>query len=261
MSKSLNCHERKYCVTRKELLAVVNALKHFHSYLYGQEVLLRTDNAAVSWMCSLKKPTGQVARWLEELGTYNLMVIHRQGRKHLNADALSRNPCKACLRQKVEQELGDSSDEEGNQMVSEDSSPQADIFTEFNQAVTRSHMNQPSEPLVSLEGWTLPEIRQKQLADANVGILLAAKEEGKKPEWKEISHMSSTIKTLWRHWNRLNVYSGVLYRLWMEDDESRQQMIVPQSLKDDILKYYHDIPSSAHLGREKTLEKVKFSFY
>ncbi|XP_071094783.1 protein NYNRIN-like [Haliotis cracherodii] len=189
------------------------------------------------------------------------MVIHRQGRKHLNADALSLNPCKACLRQEVEQELGDSSDEEGNQMVSEGSSPQADIFTEFNRAVTRSHMNQPSEPLVSLEGWTLPEIRQKQLADANVGILLAAKEEGKKPEWKEISHMSSTIKTLWRHWDRLNVYSGVLYRLWMEDDESRQQMIVPQSLKDDVLKYYHDIPSSAHLGREKTLEKVKFSFY
>lgn len=26
------------CVIRKELLAVVNGLKYFHSYLYGQEV-------------------------------------------------------------------------------------------------------------------------------------------------------------------------------------------------------------------------------
>lgn len=48
MSKTMNKHEQQYCVTRKELLAVVVALKTFHSYLYGQKVLLRTDNAAIS---------------------------------------------------------------------------------------------------------------------------------------------------------------------------------------------------------------------
>ena len=95
----MNIHERAYCITRKELLAVITALKHFHSYLYGQEVLLRTDNAAVSWMRTLKVPTGQVARWLQELNTYNLTVTHRGGKSHSNADALSRMPCKACKRQ------------------------------------------------------------------------------------------------------------------------------------------------------------------
>ena len=48
MSKTMNKHEQSYCVTRKELLAVVTALRNFHSYLYGQEIVLRTDNAAVS---------------------------------------------------------------------------------------------------------------------------------------------------------------------------------------------------------------------
>ena len=62
MSKTLNVHERAYCVTRKELLAVAVALKKFHTYLYGQRVLLRTDNSAVSWMKNLKLPTGQMAR-------------------------------------------------------------------------------------------------------------------------------------------------------------------------------------------------------
>ena len=57
MSKAMNKHEQQYCVTRKELLAVVVALKNFHSYLYGQKVLLRTDNAAVTWMKNLKTPT------------------------------------------------------------------------------------------------------------------------------------------------------------------------------------------------------------
>ena len=48
MSKALNKAEQSYCVTRKELLVVVFSLKHFHSYLYGQHVLLKTDNSAVS---------------------------------------------------------------------------------------------------------------------------------------------------------------------------------------------------------------------
>jgi hypothetical protein len=98
-SKALNSHEKAYCVTRKELLAVINALKALHSYLYGQPVLVRTDNAAVSWMKNLKHPTGQVARSLQELGTYNLEVTHRSGSQHRNADALSRNPCCNCARQ------------------------------------------------------------------------------------------------------------------------------------------------------------------
>lgn len=104
MSKAMNKHEQSYCVTRKELLAVVNALKHFNSYLYGQAVLLRTDNSAVSWVRNLKNPMGQMARWLQEIENYDLTVTHRPGSKHTNADAMSRNPCKVCTRQDKDQD-------------------------------------------------------------------------------------------------------------------------------------------------------------
>ena len=110
-SKSLNKHEQNYCVTRKELLAVIHALNTFHHYLYGQPVLLRTDNAAVSWMRNLKRPTGQVARWLETLGTYNLIVTHRAGSSHGNADALSRSPCSKCATQESRNTTSDDSDD------------------------------------------------------------------------------------------------------------------------------------------------------
>mgnify|MGYP001546096517 CR=1 FL=1 len=113
LSKSLNKAEQNYCVSRKELYAVVVALKKFHPYLYGQEVTLRTDNSAVSWMRSLKNPTGQTARWLEILETYNLKVQHRKGAKHSNADALSRRPCISCKRQ---QELNDSVQDDEEQV-------------------------------------------------------------------------------------------------------------------------------------------------
>jgi hypothetical protein len=89
MSKALNKHETSYCTTRQELLAVIVAIKNFHPYVYGQNILLRTDKSAVSWMQSLKNPTGQVARSLQQLATYNLQIIHRAGKRHINADALS----------------------------------------------------------------------------------------------------------------------------------------------------------------------------
>ena len=54
MSKAMNKHEQLYGTTRKELLAAVNALRTFRSCLYGQPVLLRTDNSAVSWLRQLK---------------------------------------------------------------------------------------------------------------------------------------------------------------------------------------------------------------
>ncbi|KAL5005383.1 hypothetical protein ScPMuIL_018839, partial [Solemya velum] len=84
--------ERKYSVTRKELLAVIKAIKHFRHYLYGREFVLRTDHASLRWLMGFKEPQGQIARWLEFLSSYQFTIEHRVGSKHLNADALSRIP-------------------------------------------------------------------------------------------------------------------------------------------------------------------------
>ena len=44
----------------------------------------------------LKNPEGQVARWIEFLGTYDFKIQHRAGLKHMNADGLSKRPCDDC---------------------------------------------------------------------------------------------------------------------------------------------------------------------
>jgi len=46
-SKTLAAAEKNYCTTRKELLAVVKAVKHSWSYLYGRTFRLRTDHASL----------------------------------------------------------------------------------------------------------------------------------------------------------------------------------------------------------------------
>src|SRR6266516_3741743 len=46
-SRMLNPAERNYCVTRRELLAVVHFTKQFRTYLLGKEFLIRTDHSAL----------------------------------------------------------------------------------------------------------------------------------------------------------------------------------------------------------------------
>ncbi|GBN59646.1 Retrovirus-related Pol polyprotein from transposon 297, partial [Araneus ventricosus] len=93
-SKSLGKPERNYCVTRKELLAIVKSIEHFHHYLYGRKFLLRTDHASLRWLLNFREPEGQIARWIQRLQEYDFEIQHRKGTSHGNADALSRRPCK-----------------------------------------------------------------------------------------------------------------------------------------------------------------------
>jgi len=95
-SKTFSPCERNYCVTRRELLAVVLACKHFRSYLYGRKFTVRTDHASLVWLHRRREPSQQVARWLEILSEFSFRIEHRAGRHHGNADGLSRVQCADC---------------------------------------------------------------------------------------------------------------------------------------------------------------------
>ena len=62
--------KRHYCVSRKELLALVTYVKHFKHYLYGKKFLVRTDHRSLRWLMNFKNPEGQIARWIEVLLSY-----------------------------------------------------------------------------------------------------------------------------------------------------------------------------------------------
>jgi len=102
-SRMLITPERNYCVTRKELLAVVYFTGFFRPYLLGRNFLIRTDHSALRWLKHTPEPIGQQARWLEKLEEFSYVIEHRPGQKHGNADALSRRPCRQC---KQEIDLG-----------------------------------------------------------------------------------------------------------------------------------------------------------
>jgi len=76
MPVDFSAAECNYCVTRKELLAVVTFLEHFRQYLLGHCFTVQTDHGALTWLQNFKEPQGQLARWLENYkNTSSLLYI------------------------------------------------------------------------------------------------------------------------------------------------------------------------------------------
>jgi len=59
-SRVMSKAERKYSVTRKELLAAVTYIHHFRPFLLGRHFVLRTDHGSLQWLHTLKEPEGQM---------------------------------------------------------------------------------------------------------------------------------------------------------------------------------------------------------
>ena len=113
-------------------------------------------------------------------------------------------------------------------------------------------------------GWEPQDLRIQQLSDPDIEILLLELEvANKRPKWESVSSGTSALNTLWSQWDRLEIIGGILFRKFESNDEQStiKQMTVPQSKKQEILHYFHDIPSAGHLGVDKTLEKLKAGFY
>ncbi|GFU61120.1 retrovirus-related Pol polyprotein from transposon 17.6 [Trichonephila clavipes] len=184
-SKCLSKPERNYCVTRKELLAIVKAIEHFHHYLYGQKFLLRTDHASLTWLMNFRNTEGQVARWIQRLNEYYFDIRHRKGSSHGNADALSRRPCpencRHCSR----------------------------VETKYDYAIRQITTSTATPP----DPWSDEKVREDQMADPDIKPLIEFMESSSnKPSWQDISAYSPTTKQYWALWNSLHIRNGVLYR-------------------------------------------------
>ncbi len=134
-SRTLSKAQKNYCVTRRELLAVVFFVRYFRPYLYGRHFTIRTDHGSLRWLLNFRNPEGQVARWLQILGEYDYEIVHRPGKSHQNADSLSRRPCPQCQR----------NDSESNSTVTR---KESEYESNKNAATAEKSSQTPPESLV-----------------------------------------------------------------------------------------------------------------
>ena len=96
-SRSLRLSQRRYCTTRREMLAAVVMCTHFRSYLRGSQFTLRTDHSSLRWLQKFKNEDAMLARWYLLLGQFSVTFEYRPGSLHNNADGMSRQ-CGQCRR-------------------------------------------------------------------------------------------------------------------------------------------------------------------
>lgn len=220
-SKTLNKHQKNYCATKKELLAVIHFVSEYRPYLWGRKFEILTDCRAVQWLQNFKDPNGQLARWLSILAEFEFTVCHRPGVANSNADALSRRHAGA------------------------ENCPSCAI------EIGKLKMIQFTSTLV-------PSIREAQKDDPDISqIRIWLESRHDPPSVAELATKSKDLKKMVAWWKDLIVEDNLVKILSSKEDP---RTIIPRTWREEVLRQVHDVPQAGHLGVKKTLRRVRARF-
>ncbi|KAL6486140.1 hypothetical protein MHYP_G00055320 [Metynnis hypsauchen] len=293
-SSHLQNTQRRYCITRRELLAVVKFTRQFRHYLLGRRFLIRTDHSSLSWLFRFKHPEGQLARWLEQLGQYDLQIEHRPGVRYGNADALSRKvadaqcdcyqagkdistlPCGGCAHcQRMQQQwtrfetdVDDVVPLAVRHVTKCKETHIAGNSTSQVQAADSSpgklNNKKSQEPQVNLMfQCSKQELENEQRNDPCLGLLHQMMDMGELPNREQVALESPATRKYWLCWPQIEQHEGVLYYRWESGTGALPQfrLLVPKSLIKELMDLCHGSPLSGHLGIGKTLHKARQHFF
>ena len=260
--------------------------------MYGTKFVIRTDHGSLRWLVNFKNLEGQLCRWSEFLAVYDYEIVHRSGKSHGNADALSRRPCEPCRYcDRVE------SKDRAYQTNCEDLRPcchqQSQGSDNIASRVTGANNFQKSETLPSIrydsseikepltlnscknvrqetftaESWLqsnkLDEICTEQRKDKDLKLIIEWKLKDTRPTWQDISDRGINLKNYWSQWNRLILKDNVLYREWFDPRVKQPvlKLVIPPSMKEDLFSQLHKQKWSGHLGIKRTLGRMRRRVY
>jgi hypothetical protein len=227
-AKKLTKGQSGYSPTKGELAAVITFMRHWKYYLQYRRFLLRVDHASLQWVHTMETPTGMVRRWLDTLANFDFDVQHRPGKKHGNADALSR----------------------ANHLGPPDSSVDMD------------------EQIGSLEeepAWTKKFLEQQQDEDPDIKFIRAWVRLGAKPDAYSVGGTSRIGKIYAGLFDSLLIDKDGLLRYRRETKEeaegvrSRDVIILPQDLWTKAIQKAH--LAGAHMMSGPTMERLRKNVY
>ena len=274
-SFALTPTQRRYCTTRKELLAVLRFTREFRHYLLGRPFVVRTDHNSLTWLMSFKNIEGQLARWMEELSQFDMSVLHRLGKYHINADALSRipdplgycpnyragtmlsrlpcysqlNPCKFCTRAEA-------------------------TWTHFEEdvdyvvplTVRKIEVKDSNEPTADIVQFGFPQYMQEELLqaqadDVDLGVIIKWLESEDLPSQLDLSLSSPAVRHYWLMRDQIVFCHNVMFYRWEDYSTTRHLLIVPYVLREEVLRMNHDVRDAGHTGQVNTFNRVRHAFY
>jgi len=226
-SRALKPHEKNFSSTDLECLAVLFGITKFRPYLFGRHFKVITDHKALTDLINFKDPHGRAARMSMALQPYDFEIIHRSGRKHADADALSRN-------------------------VAPESPKDPEIFSKAQDQID-SLCSLIDKKLFSLCALQIDSFDTLQHQDPAIrpiidSLVLLAKDPDAETPIKRSSLQD------------FNLEGNILYKAAYDPDGRLWRLVVPKPLVKDLLAEIH-VQDASHLGLEKTWKLVRARYY
>ena len=242
-SQLFNRTQRNYSTIEREALAVWLAVNKLRPYLLSADFLIETDHCPLCDFYRKKCRNRRIDCWGVLLADYSITgVKYKKGKCNCDADFLSRYPqsavddevelsvnavTRAMAKRHAQQLVATPSasnlpqlDSQQSERVQHHDAPKSTIIVEQNRPD-----NSPLHPAT---------IRAAQITDPEVQI--------------QIHAVNRTAV------DDLCVHNGVLFKLLKN---GHRVPWIPRALVPDVLRVFHNHPTAAHFGRDRTFDKIK----
>lgn len=235
-SRSLQPAEANYPVHDKELLAVIEAFKHWKANLIGMvhPIIVLTDHKNLEYFMSGKPLVQRQGRWAAFLSDFNFKIRYRPGEKGEKPDALTRR--------------SDYHPGKGSSKTKWDLNPTVllpeALFENFQTAALRGgNRIRIDTQLTTIDSWIRTELEKDAIREEGLRIQV-----GKDNETDDESTIDEQNSWSWTI-SGLLLYQG--------------RVVVPdsQELKNHICKSRHDSMVAGHPGATKTIALIKRDYY
>ena len=266
-SRALKPCERNmqnYYSMKLELLALYWAVtQKYRDLLLGTEFIVFTDNNPLSYLQTTAKLGATETRWAAELAQFTFTIKYRSGRSNKNADALSRKvhhgeePPVA----RLEEIASDSFSLQGwgrGTLVPECVRVCAED-TIASALLQESRIRSTVVAVSTFLSISHEDVAVMQKGDEATGRLWYHWQRRHPPTLRQLMKEPKPARKLLREWKRIREEHGVLYRVVQINGQGARQLILPGSLKRNVLKSIHD--DLGHQAVEKTTALARSRFY
>ena len=249
-SRTLSPAEKNYHLhsSKLEFLALKWAVtEKFADYLYhGPSFDVYTDNNPLTYVLTTAKLNASGLRWVARLADFNFSIHYRAGKKHIDADYLSRHPCNI---ETVIEKSTDMIDQNDIRMV---------LDNAFNndRIPLPVSVNSLESPLRNqVMKIKIEDLIDKQMNDPVIGPVYTVVKSGERVVSRDLKHWEKGSKLLFRQRKKLKIENGILYR----NTSFVKQIVLPEEYRPLVYRELHE--KLGHLGCEKVTELARKRFY
>ena len=240
LSRSLTKAEAKYNIWELECLAMIWAARKLRFYLMGSQFTIITDSQAAKHIMALEKDdcAGRLLRWALALQDFDFVLEHRERKRHFDADGLSQCP----LRETEPYREGPTLIEPATMLDAGLNAIHARAFVALDGGKA---FFEPGDK----EAHTRADFAKLQREDED------CRKEAKsaRKSWKDCKPRSKFLDLTG------NPDEALLMR--KDNKGVYPQVVVPTTLRAFILRRYHGLPISGHLGINKVYRQIKRNYW